>query len=196
MIDTSATASGTALASTPASSPFPLQGRPLSWQIGAVIIGTLFLALSSYIKVPMVPVPMTMQTFAVTLVGALMGWRLGGLTIVAWLAEGALGLPVLSGGAAGVQHFVGPTGGYLFAFPVAGMLVGWLAQHGWNGRRVGLAFAAMLLGNATCLVLGAAWLSTLVGFEKALMVGVVPFLAGAVVKSALGAATLKALARG
>lgn len=196
MIDTSAAASGTALASPPASSPFPLQGRPLSWQIGAVILGTLFLALSSYIKVPMLPVPMTMQTFAVTLVGALMGWRLGGLTIVAWLAEGALGLPVLSGGAAGVQHFVGPTGGYLFAFPIAGMLVGWLAQRGWNGRRVGLAFAAMLLGNATCLVLGAAWLSTLVGFDKALMVGVVPFLAGAVVKSALGAATLKALARG
>ena len=65
-----------------------------------------------------------------------------------------------------------------------------------DGRRVGLAFAAMVLGNATCLLLGAAWLSTLVGFEKALMVGVVPFLAGAVVKSALGAATLRALARG
>ena len=196
MIDTSAVASGTALANPPASSPLWLQGKPLSWQIGAVILGTLFLALSSYIKVPMLPVPMTMQTFAVTLVGALMGWRLGGLTIVAWLAEGALGLPVLSGGAAGLQHFVGPTGGYLFAFPVAGMLVGWLAQRGWNGRRVGLAFAPMLLGNATCLVLGAAWLSTLVGFDKALMVGVVPFLAGAVVKSALDAATLKALARG
>jgi biotin transport system substrate-specific component len=195
MIETSAAASGTALASPPASSPFPLQGRSLSWQIGAVIVGTLFLALSSYIKVPMLPVPMTMQTFAVTLVGALMGWRLGGLTIVAWLAEGALGLPVLSGGASGLQHFVGPTGGYLLAFPIAGMLVGWLAQRGWNGRHVGLAFAAMLLGNATCLVLGAAWLSTLVGFDKALMVGVVPFLAGAVVKSALGAATLRALAR-
>lgn len=196
MIDTSAAASGTTLASPPASGPLALQGRPLSWQIGAVILGTLFLALSSYIKVPMLPVPMTMQTFAVTLVGALMGWRLGGLTIVAWLAEGAFGLPVLSGGAAGVQHFFGPTGGYLLAFPVAGMLVGWLAQRGWNGRRVGLAFLAMLLGNATCLVLGAVWLSTLVGFDKALMVGVVPFLAGAVVKSALGAATLRAFARG
>ncbi|KRE16890.1 biotin biosynthesis protein BioY [Bosea sp. Root381] len=194
MIDTSAAAKGAA--SPPASRVIPLWERSLSWQIGAVILGTLFLAASSYVTVPMLPVPMTMQTFAVTLVGALMGWRLGGLTILAWLAEGALGLPVLSNGASGLKHFMGPTGGYLLAFPIAGMLVGWLAQRGWNGRRVGLAFAAMVLGNATCLLIGAAWLSTLVGFEKALMVGVVPFLAGAVVKSALGAATLRALARG
>jgi biotin transport system substrate-specific component len=193
MIDHSAAATG--LASPPASRVIPLWERSLAWQAGAVILGTLFLALSSYVTVPMLPVPMTMQTFAVTLVGALMGWRLGGLTILAWLAEGALGLPVLSNGASGLTHFMGPTGGYLLAFPVAGMLVGWLAQRGWNGRRVGLAFAAMLLGNATCLLVGAAWLSTLIGIEKAMMVGVVPFLAGAVVKSALGAATLKALAR-
>lgn len=195
MIETTL-AAGNGPARAPALRMFPLQGRPLSWQIGALVLGTLVLALSSQVKVPMFPVPMTLQTLAVTLVGALMGWRLGGLTILAWLAEGALGLPVLAGGAAGPTHFVGPTAGYLLAFPIAGMLVGWLAERGWNGRRVGLAFVAMLLGNVLCLVLGAAWLSTLIGLDKAVAVGVLPFLLGAVVKSALGAAMLKALARG
>lgn len=176
-------------------SPLQLQSRPLVWQAAAVVLGSLFLALSSYVEVPMYPVPMTMQTFAVTLVGALYGWRLGGLTIVAWLIEGALGLPVLAGGAAGLAHFMGPTGGYLFAFPVIGALVGWLAERGWNGQRVILAFAAMLLGNVVCLALGASWLAVSIGAEQAITFGVTPFLTGAVLKSALGAAVLMALSR-
>ncbi|MFT4013827.1 MAG: biotin transporter BioY [Paracoccus sp. (in: a-proteobacteria)] len=181
----------TATNTRPLFSPLDLQSRPLAWKIAAVAIGSLLLALSSYIEVPMVPVPITMQTFAVTLVGALYGWRLGGITIAAWLVEGALGLPVLAGGAAGAQHFAGPTGGYLFAFPVAGMLVGWLAERGWNGRRAGLAFLAMLAGNALCLLLGAAWLAVLIGAKQAIMAGVVPFLVGGLLKSALAAATLR-----
>lgn len=173
-----------------------MESRPLAWRAGAVILGTLFLTASSYISVPMVPVPITMQTFAVMLVGALYGWRLGGITITAWLIQGALGMPVLSGGAAGAHHFVGPTAGYLFAFPIAGSLVGWLAERGWNGNRVGLAFVNMLLGNVVCLAFGAAWLAAIIGLEQAIMHGMTPFLVGAVLKSALGAATLKALVRG
>ena len=163
-----------------------MAGRP-----AAVVLGTLFLALASYIEVPMVPVPVTMQTFAVTLVGALYGWRLGAITIIAWLVEGAVGLPVLSGGAAGASHFVGPTGGYLFAFPLVGALVGWLAERGWNGNQVLLAFAAMVLGNLACLVLGTAWLAAMIGAEQAITFGFLPFLVGGLLKSALGAATLK-----
>ncbi|TPK41588.1 biotin transporter BioY [Mesorhizobium sp. B2-5-4] len=177
-------------------SPLRLQQRSLGWQAGAVVLGTLFLALSSYIEVPMVPVPVTMQTFAVTLIGALYGWRLGAVTIAAWLVEGAVGFPVLAGGAAGIQHFVGPTGGYLFAFPITGALVGWLAERGWNGNRVLLAFAAMLLGNVACLALGTAWLAVMIGAEKAITFGFVPFIVGGLLKSALGAATLMALPRG
>ncbi|MBZ9754203.1 biotin transporter BioY [Mesorhizobium sp. ESP6-5] len=180
----------------PSFSPLRLQQRSLGWQAGAVVLGTLFLALSSYIEVPMVPVPVTMQTFAVTLIGALYGWRLGAVTIAAWLVEGAVGIPVLAGGAAGIQHFVGPTGGYLFAFPVTGALVGWLAERGWNGNRVLLAFAAMLLGNLACLALGTAWLAVMIGAEKAITFGFVPFIVGGLLKSALGAATLMALPRG
>jgi biotin transport system substrate-specific component len=176
-----------------ASPALRLQNSSLALRVAAVIAGTGILALSSYIQVPMFPVPMTMQTLAVTMVGALYGWRLGATTIVAWLLEGAAGLPVLAGGLAGVPYFVGPTAGYLLAFPFAGALVGWLTEHGWT--RLLPTFGAMLLGNALCLVLGAAWLATLVGPEKAVMVGVTPFLLGGIVKSALGAALLKAAFR-
>lgn len=175
----------------PSFDPFGLQSRSLAWQAGAVVLGSLFLALSSYVEVPMIPVPVTMQTFAVTLVGALYGWRLGALTIAAWLVEGAAGFPVLAGGAAGIQHFVGPTGGYLFSFPVVGAVVGWLVARGWNGDRVILAFAAILIGNLLCLVLGTAWLAVMIGVEKAVTFGFLPFLVGGLLKSALGAATLK-----
>lgn len=176
-------------------SPLRLQHSSLAFRIGAVVAGTMLLTLSSYIEVPMIPVEMTMQTLAVTMIGALYGWRLGAATIVAWLIEGAMGMPVLAGGLGGLHHFVGPTAGYLFAFPLAGALTGWLAERGWNGKHAVLAFAAMLLGNALCMALGAAWLAVLVGPEKALMLGVVPFLLGGIVKSALGAALLKAIAR-
>jgi len=175
----------------PSFSPLGLHDRSLAWKAGAVVLGTLFLALSSYIEVPMVPVPVTMQTFAVTLVGALYGWRFGALTIAAWLVEGAAGFPVLAGGAAGLQHFVGPTGGYLFSFPIVGAVVGWLAEGGWNGNRVMLAFAALLIGNLLSLVLGTAWLAVMIGAGKAITFGFLPFIVGGLLKSALGAATLK-----
>ncbi|UXN75709.1 biotin transporter BioY [Devosia sp. A8/3-2] len=169
--------------------------RSVLWQVAAVALGTLFLALSSYVEVPMVPVPMTMQTFAVAMVGALYGWRLGGVTIVAWLIEGAIGLPVLSGGAAGAVHFVGPTAGYLFAFPIAGAVVGWLAEQGWNGNKPVLAFVAGLAGNLACLAMGGARLAVMIGADQAFTHGVAPFLVGAVLKSALGAAALAVLQR-
>lgn len=175
-------------------SPLRLESRSLAWRAGAVILGSLLLALSSQIKVPMVPVPMTMQTFAVTLVGALYGWRLGAVTVLAWLAQGVVGLPVLAGAVGGIAYFAGPTGGYLLAFPIVAALTGWLAERGWNGHRVGYALLSMLAGNALCLVIGAAWLALLIGPAKAIAVGVLPFILGGILKSALAAATLKAFA--
>ena len=177
----------------PAFSPLRLSERSLATKICAVIFGTALMTASSYVSVPMIPVPMTMQTLAATLIGAFYGWRLGALTIAVWLLQGALGMPVFSNGAGGVAHLVGRTGGYLFAFPVAAAVTGFLAERGWNGDRVVLAFLAMLAGNVLCLAIGGAWLSTLIGAEKAFWFGVAPFVLGAVVKSALGAAILKAM---
>lgn len=180
----------------PVYSPLDLDRRSVAWQIGAVAVGTLFLALCSYIEVPMVPVPVTMQTFGVALIGALFGWRLGAITVCAWLAEAAVGLPVLAGGAGGLQHFAGPTAGYLLAFPVCAALTGWLAEKGWNGKHPILAFVSMLASNGACLVIGAAWLAVLIGGEQAVIHGVMPFLLGGVLKSGLGAAVLALVERG
>lgn len=177
-------------------SPLKPLGRPLAWKVGAVVLGTMLLAASSYVEVPLKPVPVTMQTLAVALVGALYGWRLGAITITAWLVQGAMGLPVLAGGAAGAHHFVGPTAGYLFAFPIAGAVAGWLAERGWNGHHVVLAFFGQLISNLLCLVLGAAWLAVLIGPEPAITSGVMPFLLGALLKSVMGAAILGIATRG
>jgi biotin transport system substrate-specific component len=161
-----------------------------------VLAGAGILTLSSYIQVPFLPVPMTMQTLAVTMVGAVLGWRMGTLAVLTWLAAAAAGLPVLAGDhLTGPLAFVGPTAGYLAAFPLAAALTGWLAEHGWNGAHPLRAFAAMALGNGLCLVLGTAWLATLIDPQKAIALGFLPFIAGGVVKSALGAALLKAFGR-
>jgi biotin transport system substrate-specific component len=176
--------------------PLRLADRPLALRAAVVALGTLFLAASSWVEVPMIPVPMTMQTFAVTLIGALYGWRLGAITVLAWLGEAVVGLPVLAGGAGGIAHFAGPTAGYLFAFPLAAALVGWLAERGWTGNgKLLRSFVAMLLGNAFILVMGGAWLAALIGVSDAITYGVTPFVLGAIVKSALATASVEATRR-
>ena len=173
--------------------PLRLRDRPFAVQFFAVVFGTALMTASSYVSVPMLPVPMTMQTLAVTLIGALYGWRLGAITILAWLAQGALGIPVFAGGTGGIARFAGPTAGYLLGFVGAAALTGWLAARDWTGDRIVRSFASMLAGNMLILLTGWAWLAFLIGGEKALWAGVVPFALGAVVKSALGVAILKAM---
>jgi biotin transport system substrate-specific component len=140
--------------------PLRLTGQPLALKIVAVSLGALFLAAASWIEVPMFPVPMTMQTFAVTLIGALYGWRLGTITVLTWLGQAALGFPVLAGGAGGLTHFAGPTGGYLVAFPIAAAIVGWLAEQGWTAKgNFYRTLTAMLIGCAVVLTFGGIWLA-------------------------------------
>ena len=161
-----------------------------------VLAGTVFLAACSWIEVPMVPVPMTMQSFALLVVGALYGWRLGGATVGAYLAAGAIGLPVFAGGASGLDHFIGPTAGYLFAFPVATILVGWLAERGLTHHPLA-SFGIMLLGHAVIVGPGVAWLAVGagLGWEEAAAAGMTPFLPGMALKSAAAAACLHAAQR-
>ena len=172
-----------------------LDQKSLAYKVSAVVLGTLALAVASRIEVPMVPVPVTMQTFAIAMIGALYGARLGTLTVLAWLGEAMIGLPVLAGGAGGLAHFAGPTGGYLASFPVMAYLVGLLAERGWNAQRPLLAFSSMLAANGLCLAMGGIWLAGMIGMEKAFLLGVAPFVVGGILKSALGAASLVALAR-
>jgi biotin transport system substrate-specific component len=173
--------------------PLRLSDRSVAIKLVAVLFGTALMTASSYVSVPMIPVPMTMQTLAATLIGALYGWRLGALTIAVWLMQGALGLPVFSNGTGGIARLIGPTGGYLFGFIVAAALTGWLAQRGWTGDRIVRSFFSMLAGTAVITLMGWAWLANMIGPEKAFWAGIVPFVLGGIVKSALGAAILKAM---
>jgi biotin transport system substrate-specific component len=175
--------------------PLGISGRSLPMQAALLLFGTGVLALASQVSVPMVPVPITLQTLAITMIGVLYGWRLGALTVLAWLGEAMMGLPVLAGGSGGLAPFVGPTAGYLAAFPIIAALAGYLANQGWTGSHVVRSFLAHFSANLLCLAIGGAWLSYLIGAEKGLALGVTPFILGAVLKSALAAALLMALAR-
>ena len=169
---------------------------PLDWvrSVMLVVAFSLFVALAAQVAVPLpwTPVPVTAQTFAVLLTGALLGPRLGALALVAYLAEGAGGLPFFGGGGGGPQYFVGPTAGYLFAFPAAAFVTGLLAERGWD-RRFLTAAAAMLAGSLVILACGWSWLTLLTGSaSRAFTLGVAPFVAGDLVKIALAAAALPA----
>lgn len=175
--------------------PLRLTRRSIGLRIAAVAGATLFLAICSWITVPMVPVPLTMQTFGVTVVGALFGWRLGFAAVIAWLVEGTLGLPVFTAGTAGLAHMMGPTGGYLASFPIVAALVGLCAERGMTARTLWLSFAVMLVANLLILILGAAWLATFTGVEAAITHGITPFLIGGVLKAALASAAIEAARR-
>lgn len=154
-----------------------------------VILGTALLTLSAKINVPLPYVPITLQTLVVLVIGSVYGWRLGGLTLMAYLAEGAAGLPVFAGPIGGLAPFMGPTAGYLVGFVFAAVITGWLSESGWD-RSVLRLFIALAIGHVVILASGFAWLAYGLHFgpEKAWLVGIMPFIAGTVVKNALATA--------
>jgi len=157
------------------------------------IAGSMALWVSAKIHVPFYPVPMTMQTFAVLMIGMAFGWRLGFATVALYLVEGAIGIPVFSGTperGIGLAYMFGTTGGYLVGFAIAAGTVGWLASKGWD-RNVFTTLAAMIIGTAIIFALGLAWLGYVIGWEKPILeLGLYPFLPGAAFKITLAAAIL------
>ena len=157
-----------------------------------IVLFSLITAAAAQVSIPLpfTPVPITGQTFAVLLTGALLGSRLGALSLLLYLAEGAAGLPVFALGRSGLATLLGPTGGYLLAFPVAAFVVGWLAERGWD-RRVFTTALAMLLGNLVIYAGGVPWLARFVGgLPEAVALGMVPFLPGDAIKLVLAALLL------
>ena len=163
----------------------------LFYDLACVVGGSLFIALSAQVVVPLPfsPVPVTGQTLAVLLTGALLGRVRGTLSVLVYLAQGISGLPVFAGGMGGVLHLVGPTGGYLIGFVPAAFLTGLLAERGWD-RGVGPAFAAMLVGNAAIYACGLPWLAQFLGPQRVLALGLAPFLPGDLMKLGIAAALL------
>ncbi len=179
-------------------------GARAMWRSGGfAIAGSLFIAMCAQVSVPMLPVPVTMQTFGVLLVAMALGWKGGAAAVGLYLLEGAAGLPVFAGGVGGAARLVGPTAGYLGGFLIAAVAAGWLSDQGW-GRRFTTALGAMLLGDAVILLCGATWLALETGAAggdpvAAFAAGFAPFVVGAVVKSVAAAALLRPtrrLARG
>ncbi len=171
---------------------WPAAERPLVRQAILVVLGSLLMWASAKAQVPMWPVPMTMQSFVVLVIGMGYGSRLGAATVGFYLLEGALGLPVFAGTpekGIGLAYMMGPTGGYLLGFVLAAATVGWLAERGWD-RTLPLALTAMIIGTILLFVPGVAWLAVLIGFSKAVAAGVTPFLLASVVKLALAAAVM------
>ena len=157
-----------------------------------IICGSLILGLSAQVKVylPISPVPITGQTFAVLMLAALLGSRRGVLAMTAYLAEGVLGLPVFAGGV-GLAALFGPTGGFLAGFIPAAYVVGRLAEMGWD-RRVYTTIAAMLAGEVVLYTFGVCWLAIMTDIRTALAIGLYPFVAGDILKVVLAAAVLPA----
>jgi len=157
-------------------------------QLALVVGASLVTAAAAQVAVPLpwTPVPLTGQTFAVLLTGAVLGARRGFAAQVLYLAQGALGLPVFAAGAAGAAKLLGPTGGYLLAFPLAAAVTGALCERGWD-RRFTTMLAAMLLGSVAIFALGLAWLARFVPGPALLAQGLLPFVPGDLVKAALAA---------
>ena len=158
-----------------------------------VLLGTALLALSAHIQVPFWPVKMSMQSFVVLVLGVTYGSRLGALTVVAYLVEGAIGLPVFQSGG-GLTHFAGPTAGYLFGFIGAAWIVGLLAERGAM-RSLPATLGILLMGDAIIMITGTVWLSNLIGFEKALSAGFLIFLPAEALKVTLATALRRATER-
>jgi biotin transport system substrate-specific component len=173
------------MASLPSTPPFvtvawPVRtrGAQLVRNLSLVVVGSLLLTLSAKTQVPFYPVPMTLQTAVVFLLGIAYGWRLAVGTVLFYLAQGAIGLPVLAGTpqlGVGLAYMTGPTGGYLMGFVVAAAITGLpvFRAQGMIVTAVGVAAA-----TAAVYLLGAGWLGTLTGPAKAITVGVKPFLLG------------------
>lgn len=163
--------------------------KPAARDLLLVTAGALFVAALSQARIPLpfTPVPLTGQTFAVLLVGAALGAKRGLGSLSLYLALGALGLPFFAGGASGLTYMSGPTLGYLVGFVAAAALTGFLAERGLD-RRIPTALVAFIAGQAMIYVFGIAWLTVLLGFQKAILAGLVPFLLGDALK--IGAAAL------
>jgi biotin transport system substrate-specific component len=158
------------------------------------VIGTLALVVSAKVQVPFYPVPMTLQSLVVLIVGAAFGARLAGATVALYLIEGLIGLPVFAGAVAGPFYMAGPTGGYLIGFLAAAVVVGLLAERGWD-RATFRLIVAVTAGHAIIFVFGFAWLAWLIGMEKAWAGGVAPFFAATIVKTLLAWALIAAFWR-
>jgi biotin transport system substrate-specific component len=169
----------------------PSSAERIARGLALALAGSLLLAASAKVQVPFYPVPMTLQTLVVLLLGAALGARLAAASVAVYLIEGLAGLPVFAGAIAGPVYMAGPTGGFLAGFLAAAALVGFAADRRWDRSWIRL-LASLSLGHAVVFAFGFLWLAQLIGAEKAFAVGVAPFAVATIVKTLLAVALIGA----
>ncbi len=154
--------------------------------LGLIIFGSLFVALSSQIAfyLPFTPVPITGQTLAVLLIGAVLGSKRGGLSLALYILEGLAGLPVFAGGTGGMGVLFGPTAGYLIGFIPAVILIGALSEKGFDRNWISMLLA-LFLGSSVIYFFGIIRLSSFVGMQRVFLLGVAPYFVGDLLKIGL-----------
>ncbi len=161
--------------------------------IAIVLFGTLLLALSSKVQVPFWPVPMTMQTFMVFIIGMAYGWKLAFSTLVIYLVEGALGLPVFAKGG-GLLYLTGPTAGYLYGMVIAAGVIGFFAELGYN-QSYFKSLLSLSIGTFIIFLLGVGYLGSIIGYDKALVGGLYPFIPSEFFKIGLAVVLIPSITR-
>ena len=161
--------------------------------IALVLFGTLLLTISSKIQVPFWPVPMTMQTFIVFIIGMSYGGKLALSTLIAYLLEGASGLPVFAKGG-GLLYLIGPTAGYLYGMAIAAGVIGFLAERGYNDSYI-KSLISLIIGTIIIFVLGVGYLGSVIGYDKALVGGLYPFMPSEFFKIGLAVVLIPSITR-
>ena len=148
-----------------------------------VLFGTILLAISAKIQLPFWPVPMTMQTFVIFLIGMTYSVRLSFITVSMYLFEGALGLPVFASGG-GIAYLVGPTSGYLYGMLISSVVISYLANLGFSKTYFKTSMS-LLIGSFIIFLFGILYLGSIIGYEKAIIAGLLPFIPSELFKIAL-----------
>ena len=164
--------------------------------VSVAIAGSLLLALLARLSIfiPFSPVPITGQTFGILFLGAMLGSRIGTLSVIMYISEGLMGLPVFAGGTMGFLYLLGPTGGYLLGFIPAVYLVGYLSEQGWINSFTS-AFLTMTIGTSVIFIFGISWLAITTGLGTALSIGLYSYLPGAAVKIILASGIVYSINR-
>jgi len=165
------------------------QNNTLLRNVLLAVAGSIALWISAKIQIPFIPVPMTLQTLVVLVIGMVYGWKLGAATVLLYLAQGAAGLPVFAGTpekGIGLAYMFGTTGGFLLGFLLAAAAVGYLAERGWD-RNIFTTAGAMAIGNVLIYVPGLFWLASIIGWDKSIEFGIKPFLVADLFKLVLAA---------
>lgn len=173
---------------------FPTSGMPLYIKnIALILFGSFLLAVSAKVQVPFWPVPMTMQTFVVFIIGMTCGWRLSFFTLLVYIFEGALGLPVFATGS-GLLYLMGPTAGYIYGMLFAVIVIGFLSEKGFSNSYL-MSLISLLIGSVIIFSFGVGYLGSIIGYDKAINAGLLPFIPSELFKIALAVALIPSLSK-